>query len=295
LRAVTSGLAALLPDSDFVHLHLVRDWRPSLRAVWDACGRTAEAVGVTFQDYAPEICRASSPEVSLLRSILRRCRWVSVLSRFSRRRLMRDFPEITSRLHVIPNGCDRDNVLGAAAGLDESSFILSVARLTPYKGIDLMLMAWKDVCGRMPGTQLVVCGADHEQGRYQRLAKSLGIKSRVRFLGKIDHARTRHLMRSCLFFVLPSRDESFGMAALEAMSDGKAVLASRTGPADFIKHRVSGLLFPAGNLAALRRNLLELLDDRLFRERLGRRAREATRYFTWDSAARSYLQLMSAS
>jgi len=66
-----------------------------------------------------------------------------------------------------------------------------------------------------------------EEERLKELAKSLGIESKVRFLGKLPHSEVMREMASCSLFCLPSWNEGFGLVYLEAMSLGKPVIGCR--------------------------------------------------------------------
>ncbi len=97
----------------------------------------------------------------------------------------------------------------------------------------------------------------------------------------------------CTAVILPSRWETFGIAAAEGLACGKAVVASDIpGPRDFIVHRKSGLLFPAGNSSALARLLREVIEDPRLCHRLGLEARrQAERLFDFQNIASEHERL----
>jgi glycosyltransferase involved in cell wall biosynthesis len=79
-------------------------------------------------------------------------------------------------------------------------------------------------------------------------------------------------------FVSASHVESFGLAIVEAMASGLAVLATATeGARELIEDEATGLLVPIGDVGALSKSLLRLLEDAGERARLGARARDAAR------------------
>ena len=287
----------LFQGVDRIHWHTVGYWNPvSTAAMRRACAAARAPLGLTFQDFGN---RSGSPvpkprerqEFVRLASFARECRWVSVLSSYQERLVAGNFPELAGRLHVVPNGFDPKEGRGRFSSAGRP-FALCVSRLMSYKGIDILLMAWRDIAHEAPGWDLVVCGPDQERGRYQRLAEELGLRKRVHFSGEVDRRRMWKLTQTCRIFVLPSRHESFGLSALEAMACGKAVLATRTGPADYIADGFSGLLAPPMDIAALAMGLKRLLSNAPLRRRLGDNARRTARAFTWDAAADRYLELM---
>jgi glycosyltransferase involved in cell wall biosynthesis len=102
----------------------------------------------------------------------------------------------------------------------------------------------------------------------------------------VAEARKRELLRTCLFFVSPSRFEGWGIAALEANAAGKAVLATRAdGFRDSLKEDYSALLVPVDDPEALREGLRILIEDAGLRNRLAANARDWAARFSWEGIA----------
>ena len=125
---------------------------------------------------------------------------------------------------------------------------------------------------------MVIAGEGVEKARLQRLAGELGIADRVRFLGRRPSTQMPDVYRSLDVLVLPSRrqrnwKEQFGRVLVEAMACGVPVVGSDCGE---IPHVVggAGLIFPEGDVAALRERLARLLDDADLRADLARRGRQ---------------------
>ena len=89
--------------------------------------------------------------------------------------------------------------------------------------------------------------------------------------------------------VCPSRREGYGVVAREAMAHGRPVVAARVGGLrDAVEERVTGLLVPPGDSAALRGAIERLLGDETLRQRLGAAAREKVRKeLSWDAATKA--------
>lgn len=154
----------------------------------------------------------------------------------------------------------------AALGLGpDERVVLVLAALVPRKGIDVLLEALAG--SELARTVLLVAGEGEQRGALEARAAALGLGPRVRFLGQRDDKE--RLLEACDVFCLPSRQEGLGVAALEAMAAGRAVVASRVGGlAEAVEHERSGLLVPPGDPRALARALARLLDDPALRERL---------------------------
>jgi len=192
---------------------------------------------------------------------------------------LRDFRD---KCVVIPFGIDTARlqrtpaVARIADGIAErfpGPRILFVGRLVPYKGVDVLLRAMRDV----NATALIVGDGPLRQ-RLQEQASAAGISSRVNFLGQLDDEDVIAHLHACDLFVLPSvtRAETFGVVQLEAMACGKPVVSTNlpTGVPWVNRHEHSGLVVPPGDDGALASALNRLLNDPALRQRMGDAARQ---------------------
>jgi len=179
-------------------------------------------------------------------------------------------------IRVITSAVDPDTLypqLGRAqtraqAGLaNDALLLLVVAALFPRKGVDVLL----DALGRLAEDglrpALWIAGQGPARPALEKQARELGLAHQVRFLG--ERADIADLLAACDVFILPSRSEGLGVAALEAMAAGRAVVATRVGGlAEAVVHERTGLLVPPGDPAALAGALAPLLRDPALRARL---------------------------
>jgi N-acetyl-alpha-D-glucosaminyl L-malate synthase BshA len=131
-----------------------------------------------------------------------------------------------------------------------------------------------DVLARVRRTlpaRLVVVGEGPERARAEEKARALGLENNVRFLGK--QVGFVELLRHADAFMLPSESESFGLAALEAMSCGVPVLGYRVGGLPEVVSEASGVLVEPFEIDALAHATRELLADTALRDRLSQGAR----------------------
>ncbi|MBI4386898.1 MAG: glycosyltransferase family 4 protein [Elusimicrobia bacterium] len=286
-------LLRLLRGVDGVHMHFVCRWSGWVPAYWLACALRRVRRGATFHD--PAFMPLGFWKTLLWRRFLAGCRWVTVPSDFSIDGFSRVAPSIAGRIHKVPCGFDPQERPQAEGGAEPARpFVLCVASLMMRKGIDVLLMAWAGVCAEMDEVDLRLCGVDCSNGHYDGLAKRLGIASRVRFLGELQRPEIWEPLRSCTVYVQPSRAESFGIALLEAMACGRAIVAARAGAIpEIIEDGKTGLLVEPADVEGLREGLLRLLRDAELRRRLGRGALEASAHYHWDRAAQSYLDLLA--
>ena len=153
--------------------------------------------------------------------------------------------------------------------------LLFVGRLVDIKGVDTLLKALALVHGQGEGLppcpRLAVCGDGPLREALEQQVDALGLREQVAFLG--ERADVAVLVAACDALVLPSRQEGLSNALLEAMAAQRAVVASaRGGTVELIEHEVTGLLFEAGDAAALASALQRLTVQPGFRALLGQRA-----------------------
>lgn len=149
--------------------------------------------------------------------------------------------------------------------------LLFVGRLRYYKGLNDLIAAMTDV----PAT-LLIAGDGPEGPALRAQAQALGVAARVHFLGDVPDADLPGLYQAADVFVLPSsrRSEAYGIALLEAMAAGVAVISTElgTGTSWLNRHGETGLVVPPGDPAALATALQALLADDERRRRMARAA-----------------------
>ncbi len=135
---------------------------------------------------------------------------------------------------------------------------------------------------RLPGVRYLVIGDGPERAAIAALAAELGVADRVELAGQLDPAEALRRARAAWLFVMPSIDEAFGVAYIEAMAAGIPAIAAagEPGPAE-IGPGVE--LVPAGDPAALAATIARLLGDPAELEALAAAARTNVRErFTWE-------------
>ena len=138
----------------------------------------------------------------------------------------------------------------------------------------------------LPDVRYEVVGDGPERAALEALAASLRVGDRVRFHGQLPHAEAVAVARGCDAFVLPSTDEAFGVAYVEAMAGAVPAvgLAGEPGPEE-IAALGGGMLLCDRDDASLRWTIRRAVDDRTA---LGAEARQTVLdHFTWDRCGRA--------
>jgi glycosyltransferase involved in cell wall biosynthesis len=162
--------------------------------------------------------------------------------------------------------------LGAAA---DDVVVLSVARLLPEKGLDVLVRAVAEAGDA--SLLLVIVGDGPEREPLERLARELGV--RLLLAGGREWARIVEVYAAADVFALLSQREPWAVVVNEAAACGlPLVLSDRVGAAhDLLRDGVNGALVPAGDVGAAARALRELAADRELRLAQGARSRELAR------------------
>ncbi len=150
----------------------------------------------------------------------------------------------------------------------QSTKLLTVGRLTYYKGHEILIRAMAQV----NNAQLLIVGTGERRQRLENLISELNLAHKVKLLGYCSDAELIALLASCDCFCLPSleRTEAFGVVLLEAMRYAKPIIASAipgSGVPWVVKE--SGRLVPPQDISALTQALQEMVDNPPLRTHLG--------------------------
>ncbi|HZR83088.1 MAG TPA: glycosyltransferase family 4 protein [Candidatus Binatia bacterium] len=153
----------------------------------------------------------------------------------------------------------------------ERAVIAAVGSLHARKGHAILLRALARLASRRLRPLCLVAGAGPEGQGLLDLARDLGLAERVHWLGRLDDVRP--LLWAADVVAMPSLAEGLGVAAIEAMAAGRAVVASAVGGlGELVRDRVDGLLVPPADDIALADALARCLEDGELRDRLGKAA-----------------------
>jgi L-malate glycosyltransferase len=186
---------------------------------------------------------------------------------------------VTRAIAVIPNFLDcaihrrrsrPDLRKRFTAGDEATKIVVHVSNFRPVKRIEAVMAIFDRIRRQMPARLLLV-GDGPELGTAYRTARELGITSLVHGVGAQEEVVP--LLSIADVFLLPSAQESFGLAALEAMACEVPVVASRVGGLpEVIEDGVSGFLHPPEALDEMAASAVAVLQDPSLRDRVGQAA-----------------------
>lgn len=186
---------------------------------------------------------------------------------------------------VIWNGVDKENFQYKS---EEENFILYCGRISEYmKGIDILFDALRKIKNFLENKKiyLAVVGDGPDRRKYEAISERLNLP--VKFFGWISdkHTLSRFYSR-CLFSVLPSRYEGFGLSILEAASFSKTSIISNIPAFSWAKHFC--LTFQTGDSDSLAKKIIYLIENPEERRYLGYLGRIFSEDKTWDIVSHEF-------
>lgn len=192
---------------------------------------------------------------------------------------------VPSPVHVIPNGIDVDLFdrdegidVGARFGIpSDAEVILFANRMEERKGIHVVGDVAEQILRKYPHVHFALAGRDlfgYVKDRVLPPLQDAGLANRFHVLGGLPLPEVRALLKRCSIFLLPSLWENCPYSGIEAMTAGRAIVASDCGGIpELIAHRENGLLARTGFAESFVQRLEELIESRDLRESLGAAAR----------------------
>ena len=181
-------------------------------------------------------------------------------------------------IQVIPNFVDssrfRPGKREALHGFARSGerVLLHLSNFRPVKRVSDVIQIFTRVRQEIP-SKLIMVGDGVDSPTAQQLSRELNIEKDVFFLSRQQDIP--NLMNLADLFLLPSELESFGLAALEAMSCGVPVIATRVGGLpEVLEEGVSGLLYPVGDIEGMAQGAVRVLTDETLHRRMAHAARQ---------------------
>jgi glycosyltransferase involved in cell wall biosynthesis len=156
--------------------------------------------------------------------------------------------------------------------------LVFTGRLVSWKGLPLLLRAWRAIHPRHPDTLLLLVGGGSAdiyncEDELKAFVREHGLADSVRFTGDVDHVQD--YLRASDVFVFPTLNEAFGVSLIEAMACGLPVVSTDNGGIkDIITHRTDGLVARTGDEASLCQAIEEILEKPEQAESLGNAARQ---------------------
>jgi glycosyltransferase involved in cell wall biosynthesis len=263
---------------------------------------------------------------SMIENRLKKTDLILGCSDYITNKIRQNFPSLAGHCQTLYNGVDLATYINDTNKNRkklESKQLLYVSRVTPEKGLHVLIEAFKEVVVKNPYIHLEIVGPLDvwslgnviwlsDDIKVQKLASfhrkgssrsyldhlthtlvSLNLSNKVTFHGMIPHEQKIKLYQSTDIFIQPSVfHEPFGMAIIEAMACQLPVVGSEVGGIpEIIEDGNTGLLVESGDSHALANAILKLLSNEDLRKKMGEFGRKRADFFSWDNIVANLLRL----
>jgi glycosyltransferase involved in cell wall biosynthesis len=227
--------------------------------------------------------RYKLPFERMMRTIPRRLRYRHFI--VQSRRMADYFRELIPQasISVVPCGIDASALCEQT---EPGSYALYLGRLARHqKGLDLLLEAWRSLTQAGIRIPLRIVGSGPDQRWIEDEIAAAGMESFVSMPGRMEGPAKLECLKACRFLVMPSREETFGLSALEAMAVSRPVVAFDIDHLNELVRPDWGVLVPPGDLAGFAQAAAVLWRAPSRCVDLGVRAHAAATAYTWDRLA----------
>jgi glycosyltransferase involved in cell wall biosynthesis len=268
--------------------------------------------------------RLTQVDNNMIEHRLRKADLILGCSRYITNKIRQSFPSLAVRCQTLYNGTDLVKFINDPKKNEkrlELKQLLFVSKVTPEKGLHVLLEAFKEVVEKDPRVRLEIIGSLNvwpmgfhiwlsKDIRVQKLASfhrkgslgyldhltnqlnSLNISNNITFHGLIAHEIVKFYQAADVFVQPSVFDEPFGMGIIEAMACQVPVVATKVGGIpEIVEDGKTGLLVEPGDSRALANAVLELLSNEDLRRKMGKTGRKRVESFSWDNIVTNLLHL----
>jgi len=276
--AVTLHRTAEREQLDIVHAHYAIPHATSAWIAREMLGHEGPKIVTTLHGTDITLVGLAPSYQSITQFSIRKSDAITAVSEFLKRETVRDFDVAPERIQVIPNFVntdlfrpDKEPCHRKALAPEGQKIVMHVSNFRAVKRVPDVIHTFARIRAQMPA-RLVMVGDGPDRTAAGQLAEELGLRDDVLFLGK--HASVDELLSCADLFLLPSAQESFGLAALEAMACGTPVVAARIGGLpEVVVDGENGFLCPVTDVDAMAEAGLELLGNEALHARVSEGAR----------------------
>jgi len=285
-NAKKAAQEALAFEPDIVHVHYISgfglwalktNFAPTVASVW----------GTDITSGA-----ASFFGRKILNRTLTHAVKITATSHFLKERVISVSPDFESKLEIIPFGVDDcSNPVPMPEG---NPFRLCYVKLhRKIYGPDIMLKALALAKKSNPDILLSVAGNGELTAELKKMVTELDIENNVEFTGFIENKEIYPFIQRHHAVVMPSRQEAFGVVALEAGICGRPIIATDIGGiTEVVQHDNTGILIPSEDHQALAKAILKLAENRDQAKQMGQQGMEFVREnYIWDRSIDSMIRL----
>ena len=229
----------------------------------------------------------------ITKRVLRKAEHITATGRFLKKQAESITSSAAHKISIIPFGV---NIPESILEIEESTAIkiCFIKNHRPVSGADILIKAMAEVKEEIPDIKLSLSGAENTQtSRLKKLTEKLGLSDIIEFVGHINHSEIYSFIKKHNFMVMPSRAESFGVAAIESSACARAVVASNIGGVpEVVIDGKTGILVEPENHMALAKAIIELAKNTDRCRQLGRAGYEFVKEnYDWEKSLEAMSEL----
>ncbi|MGE5693157.1 MAG: glycosyltransferase family 4 protein, partial [Candidatus Zixiibacteriota bacterium] len=204
--------------------------------------------------------------------VFQRAARVTVVSNFLKNELVSLFPEIESKIVIIPMPIDPEVLHREPKANITERIILCPARLIEQKNLGMLLEAFSQVAAEFLEAKLLIVGSGPKEAELKNKARNLDLEKKVEFLPAMSPPKLGKLYQAAEIVTLVSKNEGFGLVLVEAFLFQKPVVAARSGGIpDIVTDGENGFLVDPDNPDEMANALKKLLADADLKDRMGKK------------------------
>jgi glycosyltransferase involved in cell wall biosynthesis len=209
----------------------------------------------------------------------------------------------SDKIGVVPLGLSEQWLLHSAINdqlkkrysPNNEPIVLHVARIAPYKNQVTLVHAMSKVLKEVPNARLLFIGPVSDQNYFRVLKRTISdyrIESNVTLVGEIPYSQLPDYYTLSSVFVCPSINEAFGIVVMEAMAQGKAIIASNIETFSAFLNNGRGITVPSKDFKKLATSIITLLKNEPLRNMMGKKAKDyVAANYTWEATANKMLEV----
>lgn len=226
---------------------------------------------------------------------------ITVPSSWLKRKIRQVYPYLKKRVMTIPNGvtAGENAYIGYAGGFEAGyanpNRLLFVGRLQPVKGIVELLRAVSLLKKQNPYVKLDIVGKGTAAftDKLKRLVRRLEVEDNVNWLGKLNPQEVQHLYRSYSAVIVPSRHESFGLVAMEALGHGIPLVATRNGGLGSFVDQDNAAVIPKVKAASIADSIRQMWNSPSLTAKRARNGLATANRYRWSPISERYRELFA--
>ncbi|MGI5828462.1 MAG: glycosyltransferase family 4 protein [Patescibacteria group bacterium] len=219
-------------------------------------------------------------------SIFLRLPWnkVITISETARKRLVKAGMK-KSKIEVVHCGVDTKNTKTAIKH-KKKQFIV-VSRLVPYKRVNWVIKAFKELEKNLAGYTLLIVGEGSEEKRLKKIVRELELEEKIKFVSRVSAAQLSQEIASSKVLIHPSIIEGFGIVLVEAAALGTPFIAADISTSKFLKNSLeSGEVFKKDSFGDFLKTIKKVLTDESILQQMGKLGIRNARKFDWNDLSK---------